>query len=324
MRHVTIRQLRIFVTVAKEQSITKAAERLFLTPPAVSMQIKDLESQVGLPLFDRTSRRFELTTIGEYFLLYARKVLDVMAEAEELAKKLQEAAVGQLRIGMVSTAQYFVPRLLKDFRREHRGIEITLRVGNRAEVIAMLDNRDIDVAIMGRPPEHLPVRAEPFAGHPSVFVASPDHSLAPEKSVDPALLAQEPFIVREEGSGTRAAMQLYFEQRRLTPRVAIEMQSNEAIKQAVMSGMGVAFLSLHTIGMELRHGYLSLLRVPGSPVMRAWYVVHRTSQFVVPAVDAFRYYVLERGQNFLAANFPTVSEGGVIEESWTQEVGAAH
>jgi len=304
VKHVTMRQLRIFATVAKEGSISKAADRLFLTPPAVSMQIKELETQIGMVLFERTSRRFELTTVGEYFLLYARKILDLVAEAEELAKRLQEGAVGELKIGMVSTAQYFVPRMLGDFRREHPGVSLSLRVGNRAQIVALLEMREIDIAVMGRPPEGLSVRAEAFAGHPSAFLAYPDHPLAQESLIDPRQLVQEPLIVRESGSGTRAAMELFFNERRLMPTVAMQMESNEAIKQAVISGLGITFLSLHTVGGELARGELVMLPVRGTPLMRAWYVVHRVSQFVAPPVEAFRYYLLERGQTFLQTHFP--------------------
>lgn len=308
MKHVTMRQLRIFVTVAKDGSITKAAERLFLTPPAVSMQIKELETQIGMALFERNARRFELTTVGEYFLLYAKKILDLVTEAEELAKRLQEGAVGELKIGMVSTAQYFVPQMLGDFRREHPGISLSLRVGNRAQVVAMLESREIDIAVMGRPPEGFAVRAEAFAGHPSGFVAPPDHPLADEtRSIDPKVIRREPLIVREAGSGTRAAMDLFFAERRVTPTVAMQMESNEAIKQAVIAGLGVAFLSLHTVGGELARGELKVIPVRGTPVVRSWYVVHRTSQFVAPTVEAFRYFLLERGQSFLQQHFPHVA-----------------
>ncbi|GAB6049244.1 LysR family transcriptional regulator [Hydrogenophilus islandicus] len=308
MKHVTMRQLRIFAAVAKEGSISKAAERLFLTPPAVSMQIKELETQIGMTLFERTSRRFELTTVGEYFLLYAKKILDLVAEAEELAKRLQEGAVGELKIGMVSTAQYFVPQMLGDFRREHPGITLSLRVGNRTQVVGMLESREVDIAVMGRPPEGFAVRAEAFAGHPSGFVAAPDHPLAQEnRLLDPKLLRHEPLIVREEGSGTRAAMDLFFAERRVTPTIAMSMESNEAIKQAVVSKLGIAFLSLHTVGEELAREALRVLPVRGTPVMRAWYVVHRVSQFVAPSVEAFRYYLLERGQSFLQSRFPPVA-----------------
>ncbi|MCX7945924.1 MAG: LysR family transcriptional regulator [Hydrogenophilus sp.] len=305
MKHVTMRQLRIFATVAKEGSISKAADKLFLTPPAVSMQIKELEAQVGMALFERSARRFTLTTVGEYFLIYARRILDLVGEAEELAKRLQEGTVGELRIGMVSTAQYLVPRMLGEFRREHPGITLSLRVGNRRQVVQMLEAREVDVVVMGRPPEELKVRAEAFAGHPSGFVAAPDHPLCDASGeIDPRLVAQEPLIVREEGSGTRSAMNLFFAERRVTPKIAMQMESNETIKQAVMSGLGLAFLSLHTIAMEVRHGYLRVLPVRGTPVMRAWYVVHRTSQFVAPAVEAFRYYLLERGQTYVQEHFP--------------------
>ncbi|MEY2683933.1 MAG: hypothetical protein RJA09_1077, partial [Pseudomonadota bacterium] len=279
------------------------AEVLHLTPPAVTMQVKELENHVGLPLFERTGRQVALTTAGGYMVVYARKVLATVKDAEDAAARLKRLEVGTLTIGMVSTAKYFVPRLLADFKLEHAGIDIRLAVGNREQLLRMLQGNEVDIAIMGRPPTELATRAEPFAAHPHVFVASTDHPLL--KVGHPTVESLRPygFILREKGSGTRAAMENFWEHAHMELRVVMEMSSNETIKQAVMAGMGISFLSLHTIGLELEHGLIATLDVEGTPVIRAWNVVHTLSKLLSPAAEAFRYFMLERAEGHLATKY---------------------
>lgn len=303
MKNATFRQLRVFSEVARHLSFTKAAQALHLTPPAVTMQIKELEGHVGMPLFERDGRQVSLTTPGEYMLVYARRVLATLKEAEDVAARLQRLEIGTLTIGMVSTAKYFVPRLLAEFRQEHRGIDVRLIVGNREELVRRLQANEVDIAIMGRPPKDLATRAEPFAAQPHVFVAAPDHPVARRGRVPMEAMRSYAFIVREEGSGTRAAMERFFEQSRFEPDSVMEMSSNETIKQAVMAGMGLSFLSLHTLGLELDNRLIVLLDVDGAPVVGSWNVVHMLSRMLSPAAEAFRYFVLERGEGFLAAQF---------------------
>jgi LysR family transcriptional regulator, low CO2-responsive transcriptional regulator len=303
MKNATFRQLRVFNEVAKHLSFSKAAQALHLTPPAVTMQVKELEGHVGMPLFERTGRQVALTTAGEYMLVYARKMLSTLKDAEDAAARLQRLELGTLTIGMVSTAAYFLPRLLSEFRREHEGIEVKLAVGNREQLVQMLQANEVDIAIMGRPPKELATRAEPFAAHPHVFVAAIDHPLLEYGHPTVESLRPHSFIVREPGSGTRAAMEKFFETARLEPKVAMEMHSNETIKQAVMAGMGLSFLSLHTVGLELDQRMIALLDVQGTPVLRAWNCVHTLSKLLSPAAEAFRYFVLERGEGFLAEQF---------------------
>lgn len=303
MRNTTFRQLRVFVEVAKHLGFAKAAEVLHLTPPAVTMQIKELENHVGLPLFERTGRQVALTTAGEYMLVYARKVLATLKDAEDAAARLKRLEMGTLTIGMVGTAKYFVPRLLADFKQDHTGIDIRLAVGNREQLLRMLQGNEVDIAIMGRPPTELATRAEPFAAHPHVFVASTDHPLL--KVGHPTIDSLRPygFILREKGSGTRAAMENFLDPLHMAPRVVMEMSSNETIKQAVMAGMGISFLSIHTIGLELKHGLIATLDVEGTPVVRAWNVVHTLSKLLSPAAEAFRYFMLERAESHLANTY---------------------
>jgi DNA-binding transcriptional LysR family regulator len=304
MKNVTLRQLRVFASVARHSSFARAAEELSLTPPAVSMQIKELEAQVGLPLLDRSSRAVSLTTVGEYVLAHARRVLAVMRDAEDMVARFRGLKGGRLDVGMVSTAEYFLPHLLARFRREHTGIEIRLQVGNnRAQIVALMQQGDVELAIMGRPPTEWATRAEPFALHPHVLVTPVDHPFARAEHVPAAALAREGFIMREAGSGTRAALDEYMQAHHITPQVVMEMPSNEAIKQAVMAGMGVSLMSLHTIGLELQHGLIATPEVEGLPVMRRWHVVHNLAKTLSPPAEAFRYFVLEHGEALLANQF---------------------
>jgi DNA-binding transcriptional LysR family regulator len=308
LKNATFRQLRVFNAVARHLSFAKAAEILHVSAPAITMQIKDLEAEVGMPLFERQGRKVSLTTSGEYMLVYARKMLALLKDAEDAAARLQRIETGKLTIGMVDTTTYFIPALLRKFLNEHEGIELVLKVGNRLELIQWLQNSEVDIAIMGSPSSEIPTRAEPFAANPLVFVASPDHPLASESGLKAEDLRQQSFIVREQGSGTRSAMESFFSQARFLPRFSMELQSNDAIKQAVKANLGLSFLSLHTIGLELQAKQLSILDVRGSPVVRAWHVVHTLSKLLSPATEAFRYFVLEHGESDLAAQFADLGQ----------------
>ncbi len=308
MKNATFRQLRVFNAVARHLSFAKAAETLHVSAPAITMQIKELEAAVGMPLFERQGRKVSLTTSGEYMLVYARKMLALLKDAEDAAARLQRIQTGKLTIGMVDTTTYFIPALLGKFLKEHEGIEVVLSVGNRRELIQWLQNSEVDIAIMGSPPSEFPTRAEPFAANPLVFVASPDHPLSGETGLHAEDLRQQAFIVREPGSGTRTAMEAYFSQARFQPRFSMELKSNDAIKQAVKANLGLSFLSLHTIGLELQTQQLSVLQVRGSPVVRAWHVVHAMSKLLSPAAEAFRYFVLEHAERDLAAQFADLGQ----------------
>lgn len=303
MKNTTFRQLRVFNEVARHLSFVRAAEALHLTPPAVTMQIKELEAHLGMPLFDREGRKVTLTTGGEYMLVYARRILATVKDAEDVAARLKRAEAGMLSVGMVSTAKYFMLRILAEFRSGHEGIELKLALGNRDQLVEMLQSNEVDVAIMGRPPTELQTRAEPFAAHPHVFVAPPDHPLLGRGELDVEELRGHELIAREKGSGTLAAMEKFFEDARVLPQVKLQLQSNEMLKQAVMAGLGIGFVSLHTVGFELEHGRIAVLEVAGTPVVRAWNVVHTRSKMLSPAAEAFRYHVLEHGEAYLARQF---------------------
>ena len=319
MKNATFRQLRVFNEVAKNLSFVRAAENLHLTPPAITMQVKELEGHVGLPLFERNGKKVSLTTAGEYMLVYARRILSTLKDAEDAALRLQRLEIGQLTIGMVSTAKYFIPRLLVAFRDEHPGIEVKLAVGNREQLVQMLRDNDVDIAIMGRPPKDMATRAEPFAAQPHVFIAPPDHPVCRVGHPTPSTLSQFNFIIREEGSGTRAAMEKFFGSAGIQPAQTLEMQSNETIKQAVMAGMGLSFVSLHVLELELKNKLITVLDVPGTPVVRGWNVVHTLSKMLSPAAEAFRYFMLEQGEAFLSEHFGALTPNMFPIDQATQD-----
>ncbi len=305
MKNISLRHLRVFVAVARHLNFARAAEELALTGPAVSMQVKDLEDQVGLPLFDRTSRSVSLTRVGEDLLAHAQKVLGLMRDAEDMVANFKGLKSGTIDVVMFSTADHFMPRLLAMFLREHPGIEVHLHVANNREQIELLlQHREVDLAIMGRPSGEWATGAEPFAPNPLVLVTAVDHPFTRMKRVSPQALVREGFIMREPGSGGRASLERYLESHKLTARSVMQMSSDESIKHAVMAGLGISLLPLHSIGLELEHGLIAMPRVTGFPIIRRWYITHRAGKVLSPAAQAFRAFILEEGGRFLARKFP--------------------
>lgn len=299
MHHLTLRQLRTFEAAARHLHFGRAAREMHLTQPAVSLQLKQLEAHVGLPLFEQMGRRMHLTRAGEELLRHSRIVLRQLREAEEAIDALKGAGGGELHIAVTSTAKYFAPKLLAEFRRGHPEVKVRLTVNNREAVVRELSDNSIDLAVMGRAPRGLDTIAAPFARHPLAVIAAPEHPLVRRRRLRLADLAGESFLIRERGSGTRSAMERMFAAGRFEPRETIEMSSNETIKQAVMAGMGVSFLSLHTVGLELATGRLAVLRVAGTPVMRDWYVIHREKKRLSPAAEAFKEFLARKGSGLI-------------------------
>jgi DNA-binding transcriptional LysR family regulator len=299
MRGVTVRQLQIFATAAERLSFSETSRALHLTQPAVSMQIRQLEDSAGLPLFERSGRSIRLTQAGEEMQHCARQVLAALHEAEETFAALKGLRGGRVTIAVVSTSKYFAPKLLAQFSERHPDVEIRLTVNNREAVVGQLDRNEVDLAIMGTPPAALDCNATAFAPHPLVIVAAPTHPFARRRSIPLSALADQTFVVREPGSGTRSSMERFFGSHRLQPKIGMEMSSNETIKQAVMAGMGLAFLSLHTVGLELATHQLVVLRVEDLPVMRQWFLVHRSEKRLAPAALAFKSFVLQEGGEFV-------------------------
>ncbi|MBM0106952.1 LysR family transcriptional regulator [Steroidobacter sp. S1-65] len=299
MRNVTLRQMRVFAAVAQYRSFTRAARELHLTQPAISQQIKLLETEIGLPLLEHVGRQIHLTDAGDELLRYASQVNDLLRDAGESLAAMRGLRRGVLKLGAVSTAKYFAPSLLSAFAPAYPEVTIRFTVGNREEIIQQLASNQIDLVIMGRPPRELVTVAEPFAKHPLVIIASPRHPLANKRRIPLQRLGSERFIIREEGSGTRASMEHVFRERGVPIHPAMEVSSNETIKQAVMAGMGLGFISIHTVGLELATGKLVILNVAGLPLIRDWYVIHLRDKRLSPITAAFRSFLLEQGATII-------------------------
>ncbi len=300
LRHVTLRQLTVFAALARHRSFSAAAKALHLTQPAVSMQIRQLEDAAGVALVERIGKRIDLTEAGLELARCARDVEVRLKEAEDALATLRGLRSGTLDIVVVSTAKYFAPQLLAEFRRRHPDISLRLAVSNREAVLRALSENRTDLAIMGQPPKGLDVEARVFAPHPLVIIAPPTHPLASKRRLRFADLANENLLIREPGSGTRSAMERLFAQQGVRLRTSTEMSSNETIKQAVMAGMGIAFLSMHTIGLELKARRLTTLRVAGTPVMRNWHVIHLARKRLSPIAQSFKDFLLDEGADFVA------------------------
>ena len=293
-------QLQIFAEAAKQRSFARVAENLHISPAGVSLQIKQLEQLAGLPLFERVGQRTDLTEAGEVLLRYGVTILQAVHDADEALSVLKGLQGGRIRLGVLSTAKYFAPRLISRFRNLYPGVQVSLAVNNREAILQQLLNHDIDIAIMGRPPQGMDMVGTAFADHPLVIVCHPQYALANGMPIDPQQLAGENFLVRESGSGTRTAMEQFFADAGMTIRPDMVLPSNETIKQAVMAGLGIAFISRHTIGLELKAGYLQILPVNGTPVMRAWHVVRRAAKPQTPMLKAFEELLLQSGQDLLS------------------------
>jgi DNA-binding transcriptional LysR family regulator len=298
--NVTFRQLKVFEAVARHLSFTRAAQELHLTQPAVSMQIKQLEEEVGLSLFEQLGKKTYLTQAGDEMYHYSRTIARQLAEAEDVMEQLKGVQRGHLDISVASTANYFTTRLLAAFAKQHPDITFSLDVTNRATLLQQLDNNEKDMVIMGRPPQILDLTTEAFMDNPLVMVAPPDHPLA-DQSLSIKQLRDETFLVREKGSGTRIAMERFFTEQGITLKTGMEMSSNEAIKQAVEAGLGLGIVSIHTLVLELETKRLTILNVKEFPILRHWYLVHRKGKRLSPVADAFRQFVLDEAESAISA-----------------------
>ncbi|MDP2811338.1 MAG: LysR substrate-binding domain-containing protein [Rhodocyclaceae bacterium] len=304
MKNVTLRQLKVFEAVANHLSFSRAAEELHLTQPAVSMQVQALVEQAGVPLFEQLGKKVYLTAAGEELLRHARRIAQQLREAGEAMAAIRGVKGGRLNIGVVSTAKYIAPRLLVAFRARHPEAELRLGVENRETVVRQLAENEIDLAIMGVPPKDFETVAEVFSEHPHVIVAAPEHPLAATRRIKPEDLAGEPFLIREPGSGTRGAMERFFGECGIQLANTVELASNETIKQAVMAGMGISFISGHSIGLELAVGRIVKLDVVGTPVIRHWHIVHRSQKELLPMAAAFLDFVRAEAPRLIAEQPP--------------------
>lgn len=292
MRRLTLRQFRVFEAVARHLSFSRAAEELHLSQPAVSMQVKAIEAILGLPLTEQLGKKIFLTEAGREVLHASRNIAAQLSDLQTNLAQLQDMDRGRLSLGVTSTANPVATPILARFRETYPRVSIHLDVSNRAEVLGLLAANRIDLAIMGQVPDGLELEAIRFMDNPLVAIAPPDHPLAQQRNVPLGDLASEPFLVREAGSGTRGAMERYFAARGLELRTNMEMSSNEAIKQAVQAGLGLGILSLQTLELELALKRLAVLAIDDFPIMRHWYIVHRSDKRLSPVAQTFKDFVL--------------------------------
>jgi DNA-binding transcriptional LysR family regulator len=299
LKNATFRQLATFHAVARLGSVSKAAEEIHLTQPAVSIQLGILEDSAGTPLLRRSARGVKLTEAGELLAGYAERILGLWREAGDAMAMHCGDIAGLLRVGAVTTAEYLLPPLLLEFVREHPQVKVKLHVGNRSEVMRQLAGQEIDLAIMGRPPMELKTVSAAFAKHPMAFIAAPSNPLMAARGLDLQAINRANLLVRERGSGTRTTVEKVFKDAGLVIDFGSEMSSNEAIKQMCASGFGVAFLSLHACVLELQTGLLALLPMKGNPIERDWHVMHLAGRPLPSAAAAFEQFLCEHGQAWI-------------------------
>ena len=312
----TMRQLRVFDSVARHSSFSRAATELHLSQPTVSMQVKQLSEAVGLPLFEQIGKRVFLTDAGRTLQATGAEMFDAWARLEMQVADLKGLKQGRLRISAVTTAKYVVPRLLGPFCQIHPGVEVAFEIGNRSAIIERLARNEDDLTVMGVPPRGMEIVSHSFAENPLVIVAPRGHALARSRRIPLSKLAGHPFLMREQGSGTRLAADRFLRERGISLNVKMEIGSNEAIKQAVAGGLGLSILSLHSLGPDAAPRSLVALNVEGLPIRRHWYIVHPVGKRLSVVAQAFFAYLKAEGTHI---QFPKLSgfsdHGGTVQRA---------
>ncbi|MGB3651540.1 MAG: LysR substrate-binding domain-containing protein [Rivularia sp. (in: cyanobacteria)] len=296
MNQATLHQLRVFEAAARHGSFTRAAEELFLTQPTISMQIKQLTKSVGIPLFEQVGKRLYLTEAGRELSATCQEIFNTLAQFEMKVADLKGLKQGQLRLAVITTAKYFIPRLLGSFCQLYPGIEISLQVTNHEGIVERMTSNQDDLYIMSQIPEHLDINCEAFLENPLVVLAPVNHPLASQKNIPISRLSNEPFIMREPGSGTRRAVQKLFDENDVKVKVKLELGSNEAIKQAIAGGLGISVLSRHTLMPYAED--LTVLDVEYFPIKRDWYMVYPNGKQLSIVARAYFEYLLEAAKQF--------------------------
>jgi len=297
--NITFRQLKVFEAAARHLSYTRAADELHLSQPGVSMQIKQLEESIGLPLFEQIGKKMHLTLAGKEIHAYSERISNMLDEIEVVLDEFKGLQSGRLAISVATTASHFATRLLAEFAKQHANITISLDITNRESLYRQLGNNEPDLVIMGQPPEGIEVKADAFMENPLVMIAPTGHPLGSAKNIPLSEIEHEQFVVREPGSGTRSATERFFERNNIEFQTGIEMTSNEAIKQAVEAGLGLGIVSIHTLELELETKRLQILDVIDFPIQRYWYIMQCKGKRLSPAAQAFRSFVLEQAKEFI-------------------------
>lgn len=307
MKNTTLRQLIVFETVARHLHFTRAAEALGTTQPSVSTQIKQIEDNLGVALFEQIGKRTHLTEAGRELYRHCREISRQLAAAETALDRLKGIERGELRIAIAPTAKYFVPRLLAEFVQRHPGVIVDLHIATRDAMLEQIDANERDMAVMAAPPEDATLTAEPLLTDPLVAIAPPGHALTGERAVPPARLAQEPFLLREPGSETRRVIEQFFAQQETVLSAVVTVNSNEAIKQGVQAGLGVAIVPLQSVAPERDTGQLTILDIAPMPLVCAWHLVHRREKRFSCVAEAFRDFVLQKARQLAAGHDPAPS-----------------
>jgi DNA-binding transcriptional LysR family regulator len=315
IRHGTLPQLSLFEASARLGSFTRAAEELHMAQPTASVQIKKLTQTVGLPLFEQIGKRIYLTEAGRRLQASCVEVFRTLADLEDTLAGMRGLDSGHLRLAVSSAAKYFAPRMLTQFVRRHPGLEVSLQIHNRQALIARLAANEDDLYIFADPPESQDLVTQAILPNPMVVFARADHPLAREKNIPFARLAQEPFLMREPGSGTRLAAEAMFARHQLKPRVKMELSTNEAITQAILAGLGVSILSRYTLGLDTGQTQLACLDVEGFPLERHWYFVYpigkQLSAVALAFMDLVRTEARQLVVDHLAQRLPAAKMGSV-------------
>ncbi|HAC65991.1 MAG TPA: LysR family transcriptional regulator [Cyanothece sp. UBA12306] len=298
MIQATLHQLKVFEATARHGSFTRAAEELFITQPTVSSQIKQLTKAIGLPLFEQMGKRLYLTEAGKALLQTCQDIFERLDNFEMKVADLKGTKQGQLRLGVITTAKYFIPRILGSFCQKYPGIDVSLNVTNHQQIERrMMENQD-DLYILSHPPDDMDLATQAFLDNPLVVIASKNHPLAGKQKIPITSLDGEPFIMREYGSGTRQAVQNLFAKYKVSVRVRLELGSNEAIKQAIAGELGISVLSQHTLISEGKESDLTVLDVEHFPIKRRWYVAYLGGKQLSVIAQAFLNYLLEQSPNY--------------------------
>jgi DNA-binding transcriptional LysR family regulator len=305
-KNLTLRQLRLFEAVGTQLNFSRAAEQMNISQPAVSIQMQNLENNLGLQLLVKQGKKISLSHAGQELMGQIRRILNQVHVAEEMLASYQEeagASSGLLHVGVVPTAHYFVPKMLMAFAKEWPSVKFKLTVDRRQKILSMLQNHQVDLVIAGFPPSEADVEAHTFAQHPHCIVASLDHPLAQRENVQWEDLKDEPFVFREPESATRQFFEHLLQAQSLQVKVSMELSGNETIKQAVMAGMGISFLSAHTFQIELEAGRMAVLQLDGMPKMLDWCVLHRRDTNLRGVKRHFKDFILANGASLASCRY---------------------
>ncbi|MGF1536555.1 MAG: LysR substrate-binding domain-containing protein [Elainellaceae cyanobacterium] len=321
MIHATLHQFKVFEATARHGSFTRAAEELFLTQPTVSMQVKQLTKSVGLPLFEQVGKRLYLTEAGRELYAACQDIFEQLNTLDMKIANLKGMKQGRLRLTVITTAKYFVPRLLGPFCQRYPGIDISLTVTNHERAIERLSENEDDLYVMSQIPRHIDVKTYSFLDNPLVVLAPKNHPLAKERNIPLKRLMDEPFIMRESGSGTRQAIYDLFNKHNIDVKVRLELGSNEAIKQAIAGGLGLSVLSCHTLTPEGNLGELAILDVEEFPIKRQWYIVHLSGKQLSVVASTFLDY-LRAESDHLAASIVAIQKR-LLSQDHSQKVSSS-